>query len=126
MLGMAQENPFGEEILPEPIPIKPEKAVVEFSHFSGDSLFLSLKGNVRVIWAEEHFLDESGEIFLGQVPNANDLQFLRYPFVGNANTMKFYPSTTSWARGVKVPDRRFFETKEAAILDGFIPSKSVK
>lgn len=126
VLGMMQKNPFEEEFVPVPIAIKPEKAVVEFSHFSGDSLFLSLQGDVRVIWADEHFLDESGEIFLSQIPNANDLQFTRYPFVGNANTGKFYPSTTSWARGVKVADRRFFETKELAILAGFIPSKSVK
>jgi hypothetical protein len=126
ILGVIQENPFEEEVVPVPIPIKPEKSVVEFLRFSGDSLFLSLQGDVRVIWADEHFLDESGEIFLSQIPNTNDLQFRVYPFVGNANTGKFYPSTTSWARGVKVSDRRFFETKESAILAGFIPSKSVK
>ena len=126
ILGMMQKNPFEKEVIPLPAPIKQEKVVVEFLHFSGDSLFLSLKGNVRVIWSDEHFIDESGEIFLGQIPNANDLQFRRYPFVGNANTGKFYPSTTSWARGVKVKDRRFFATKEGAITAGFIPSKSVK
>lgn len=126
LLGMVQKNPFEPLPLPISIPIKPEKAVVEFTHFAGDSLFLSLKGDVRVLWSDEHFLDKSGEIFLSQIPNANDLQFTRYPFVGNANTGKFYPSTTSWARGVKVQDRRFFETKELAISAGFIPSKSVK
>jgi hypothetical protein len=107
-------------------PVKSEKSTVTFFKLEGDTLSLLLEGNVRVIWSEEHFLDKSGNLFLGQVPNARDLQFRQYPFVGNANTGKFYPSTTSWARGVRVKDRRFFTTKELAIDAGFIPSKSVK
>ncbi len=125
VLGGAKN--MGEDmavIIPEEI--EPEKSVVTFTQLEGERLSISLAGNVRVVWSDEHFLDESGDVFLGQVPDARDLQFRSYPFVGNANTGKFYPSTTSWARGVRVKDRRFFATKEGAIAAGFIPSKSVK
>lgn len=125
LLGMMQRSALSPEVAVE-VPFEPEKSMVTFTKIEGDELFLSLKGNVRVVWGDEHFLDQSGTLFLGQVPDANDLQFRSYPFVGNANTGKFYPSTTSWARGVKVSDRRFFSTKESAIAAGFIPSKSVK
>ena len=125
LLGMMQRSTLSPEVTVE-VPFEPEKSMVTFTKIEGDELFLSLKGNVRVVWGDEHFLDQSGTLFLGQVPDANDLQFRSYPFVGNANTGKFYPSTTSWARGVKVSDRRFFSTKESAIAAGFIPSKSVK
>lgn len=106
--------------------IEAEKAVVQFEKIEGDQLTVSLKGNVRVTWSEEHFLDHSGTVFLGQMPDANDLQYRQYPFVGNLNTGKFYPSDTSWARGVRVKDRRFFATKEAAINAGFVPTKSIQ
>ena len=125
LLGMMQRSALTTEVAVE-VPFEPEKSTVTFTKIEGDALFLSLEGNVRVVWGDEHFLDKSGSLFLGQIPDANDLQFRSYPFVGNANTGKFYPSTTSWARGVKVSDRRFFSTKEAAIAAGFIPSKSVK
>jgi hypothetical protein len=125
LLGMMQRSAATSEVTAE-VPFEPEKSTVTFTKIEGDTLFLSLEGNVRAIWGDEHFLDESGPLFLGQIPDANDLQFRSYPFVGNANTGKFYPSTTSWARGVRVSDRRFFSTKEAAIEAGFIPSKSVK
>jgi len=107
-------------------PIEAEQTEVKFIQVEGDRVSLELKGDVRVVWSDEKFLEESGDLFLGQVPNANDLKYQTYPFVGNANTGKFYPSTTSWARGVRVKDRRFFATKEGAIAEGFIPSKSVK
>lgn len=106
--------------------IEAERAMVTLQKIEGERLSLSLEGNVRVVWSEEHFLDESGDVFLGQIPDANDLQYRQYPFVGNANTGKFYPSTTSWARGVRVEDRRFFATKEDAISAGFVPTKSLQ
>jgi hypothetical protein len=124
VLGIFHENDEPAETIP--VRIKPEKVLISFTKIEGDSLFVSFKGDARIIWSDEHFLDKDGVIFLSQVPNANDLQFLNYPFVGNANTGKFYPSNTSWARGVKVKDRRFFLTKELAIAAGFIPSKSVE
>lgn len=107
-------------------PIKPGQTEVKFIQIEGDALSLELRGDVRVVWSDEKFIEESGDVFLGQVPNARDLKYRQYPFVGNANTGKFYPSTTSWARGVKIKDRRFFATKEGAVAAGFIPSKSVK
>ncbi len=124
ILGIGRETTCSETM--NIAPIKQEMSTVTLSRIEGDRLSLSIDGNVRVIWSEEHFLDESGDVFLGQVPNANDLKFRQYPFVGNANTGKFYPATTTWARGVKIKDRRFFATKEQAIEAGFSPSKSVK
>ena len=106
--------------------IEAERAMVTFAKIEGERLSLTLEGNVRVVWSEEYFLDTSGDVFLGQVPDANDLQYRQYPFVGNANTGKFYPSTTNWARGVRVKDRRFFLTKEEAVAAGFIPTKSLQ
>ena len=106
--------------------IEAERAMVTLTKIEGERLSLDIEGNVRVVWSEEHFLDTSGDVFLGQVPDANDLQYRQYPLVGNANTGKFYPSTTNWARGVRVKDRRFFATKEAAIAAGFIPTKSLQ
>lgn len=106
------------------VPIAPEQAVVEFLKIDGDELSITLRGKVRVVWGE-HFLDASGTVPLGQVVTLEDLKYREFPFVGNANTMKFYPSDTQWARGTRVRDRRFFATKQAAIDAGFIPSKSV-
>lgn len=125
ILGGAQRlAPEIETVVIKPIEV--EQTEVKLTQIEGDTLSLVLKGDVRVVWSDEKFLEESGDLFLGQVPNANDLRYRDYPFVGNANTGKFYPSTTSWARGVRVKDRRFFATKEGAIAEGFIPSKSVK
>lgn len=124
-LGMAQDlSQQSSNIVFDQI--QAEKAVVRLEKIEGDQLTVSLEGNVRITWSEEHFLDYSGDIFLGQMPDANDLQYRQYPFVGNLNTGKFYPSDTSWARGVRVKDRRFFATKEAAIAAGFIPTKSLQ
>lgn len=106
--------------------IKSEKAEIKLLQITGDKLLVSLKGDIRVIWSDVNFLEEDGAIFLSQVPNTDDLKFREFTYTGNANTGKFYPSTTSWARGVRVKDRRFFQTKEEAIAAGFIPSKSVQ
>ncbi len=125
ILGGAQSS-SPELVKTVSTPIKPEQTEVKFTQLEGDVLSIKLRGNVRIVWSDEKFLEQSGDIFLGQIPNASDLRYRRYPFVGNAHTGKFYPSTTSWARAVRVKDRRFFATKEKAIAAGFIPSKSVK
>lgn len=106
------------------VPIEPDQAVVEFLKVDGDSLLVHIHGDVRVVWGE-HFLETTGVVPLGQVVTPEDLKYREFPFVGNANTMKFYPSDTQWARGTRVRDRRFFETKQVAIEAGFIPSKVV-
>lgn len=124
LLGSAKSASQLETTVLESIP--PEKAMVTLERIEGEQLSVTIEGNVRVVWSEEHFLDASGDVFLGQVPDADDLQYRQYPFVGNANTGKFYPSDTSWARGVRVKDRRFFLTKEAAIAAGFMPTKSLQ
>jgi len=80
------------------------------------------------LWGEDNFLEKEGfhEIPLGQIPNKNDLPFLNFPYVGNAKSMKFYPSDTYFARGVEVVHRRFFRTKQEAIDAGFVPMKNMK
>ncbi len=119
-------NTSKPEFVPVVQPIVAEQAEVKLLELNGDSLQVSLVGDVRVVWAEENFIAENGEVFLSQVPGAEDLKYREYKYTGNGNTGKFYPSTTSWARGVKVKDRRFFHTKEAALAAGFVASKSVK
>lgn len=106
-------------------PIVEEMAEVELLELNGDELKVALRGDVRVVWSEENFVDGDGVVFLSQVPGAADLKYREYFYTGNANTGKFYPSTTTWARGVRVKDRRFFHTKEEAVAAGFVPSKSV-
>jgi len=106
--------------------IAPEMSLVNLEKIDGDALSVEISGPVRVILAGENALEKSGEIFLGQIPTANDLKFEKFPFTGNAKTGKFYPSDSYFARGVEVKNRRFFETKQDAIDAGFIPSKTVK
>ncbi len=107
---------------------KPEIVIVSLESLVGDQLKFEIFGPGRVLWGEGKMVENDGwhEIPLGQLPNANDLEFRRYAYVANAKTGKFYPSTSYPARGTAVRDRRFFQTKQAAIAAGFIPTKLVK
>lgn len=116
----------GDEVPMVSREIRPELGMVTLEKIDGDALSVKVEGDVRILWAGENSLEESGKIFLGQVPTENDLKYTQFPYTGNAKTGKFYPSDSYFARGVAVPDRRFFETKEDAIAAGFIPSKSVE
>ena len=106
--------------------IEPKQALIKINQISGDSLRAEIIGKARIVWSDENFLEKSGDIPLGQIPNENDRKFTTFTFTGNTKTMKFYPSDSYFARGVKVMHRRFFETKEGAVNAGFIPSKAVK
>jgi hypothetical protein len=112
----------------QPQKINPEISIVQLKKIIGDELYFEISGPVRVLWSWENYVENDGEftIPLGQIPNENDLKFREFLFVGNQRTMKFYPASSYFARGVEVHNRRFFSTKEAAIAAGFIASKSVK
>lgn len=109
-------------------PVTPEISLIQIKSLKGDSLQIDVSGPVRMLWGEANFVEGDGkyEIPIPQIPDENDLALEEFPFTGNVNTMKFYPSDSHFARCVKVQDRRLFETKEGAVEDGFEPSKSVK
>ena len=108
--------------------ITPEISLIQLLKIVDDELFLKISGPARVLWAKENLVENDGlfQIPLGQIPNENDLELENFPFLGNAKTNKFYPSTSYPARGTEVRYRRFFKTKEEAIKAGFIASKLVK
>jgi len=123
---IAVDKPQFEQVLQTKI--QPELSLLVIEKIEGDLLKANVSGPVRVIWAEEKFAEGDGdiEIPLSQIKTENDLNYDRFAFVGNAKTGKFYPSDSYWARGVEVKHRRFFHTKEAAIIAGFVASKGVK
>jgi len=92
----------------------------------GDKIFAEISGKVKIIWADNYSLEESGEIFWSQIPTKDDLKLSDFKYLGNAKTKKFYPAKSYPARGTEVRYRRFFQTKEEATAAGFIPSKLVK
>jgi len=108
--------------------IQPEMSLIQLKQITGDSIKADISGPVRILWGGENLVEGNGEhlIPLPQIPNENDLVLTKFPFTGNANTMKFYPSDSHFARCVAVENRRLFDSKEAAITEGFEPSKSVK
>ncbi len=108
--------------------IHPEISLVQLKSIVGDSLSLNISGPVRILWAGENLVENDGDfkIPLSQLPTENDLKYTQFPYTGNAKTMKFYLSSSYFARGVEVRYRRFFRTKTSAIEAGFIPSKGVK
>lgn len=118
-------------VQPEMVVIEKEvdlpRSSVELQSIVGDQLSLQITGSVRVLWSG-NAVEDDGEytIPLPQIPHENDLPYQQFPYVGNGKTMKFYPSSTYFARGVEVRHRRFFATKEEAIRAGFAPSKAVK
>lgn len=105
-----------------------EISLIQMKSIRGDSLQVNVSGPVRILWGGENLVEGDGEyeIPLPQIPNENDLALKEFAFTGNANTMKFYPSESHFARCVAVEDRRLFSTKEEAVGAGFEPSKSVK
>jgi hypothetical protein len=120
------------DFAPPPAPIvvekkiEPQQVLIKINQISGDLLQAEIIGKARIIWSGENFLEKSGDIPLGQIPNENDRKLAQFPYTGNAKTMKFYPSDSYFARGVEVKYRRFFETKEGAVKAGFLASKGVK
>ena len=92
----------------------------------GDKIFAEISGKVKIIWADNYSLEESGDIFWSQIPTEDDLKLADFKYVGNAKTKKFYPAKSYPARGTEVRYRRFFQKKEEAIEAGFVPSKLVK
>ena len=114
--------------LPAISPARAEVTIIELQSLLDDQLEFEIFGPGRVLWADDKLLEGSGvhQIPLGQLPNAQDLKFQDFYYTGNAKTGKFYPSSSYPARGTAVRDRRFFETKQAAIQAGFIATKLVK
>ena len=108
--------------------ILPEISLINLKKIVGDQIFVEISGPARILWGEQKFVENDGEfkIPLPQILTEKDLKFREFPFVGNEKTKKFYPATSQFARGTKVKNRRFFQTKKAAIDAGFIPSKLVK
>lgn len=92
----------------------------------GDQIFAEISGNVKITWADNYSLEESGPIFWSQIPTENDLKLADFKYLANAKTKKFYPANSYPARGTEVRYRRFFQTKDEAIAAGFVPSKLVK
>ena len=106
--------------------ISREIPVVILQKRKGDKIFAEISGNVKITWADNYALEESGVIFWSQIPTEDDLKLNDFKYVGNAKTKKFYPAKSYPARGTEVRYRRFFQTKDEAISAGFVPSKLVK
>ena len=106
--------------------IKPEIAKVVLQKRTGDKIFAEITGEVKIIWADNYSLEESGEIIWSQIPTEDDLELDSFKYLGNAKTNNFYPANSYPARGTEVRYRRFFETKENALSAGFKASKLVK
>lgn len=104
-----------------------EIAIIEFKEMVGDSLKADLSGKARLVWNGD-FVEGEGEhlIAVSQLPSEHDADFRSFAYVGNAGTMKFYPSNTYAARGTDPLKRRFFVSREAAETEGFVASKLVK
>lgn len=106
--------------------ISREIATVNLVKREGDQIFAEISGNVKITWADNYSLEESGNIFWSQIPTENDLKLADFKYLANAKTKKFYPANSYPARGTEVRYRRFFQTKEEAIAAGFKASKLVK
>ncbi len=108
--------------------IGPETSLIMLKSIVADELEVKISGPARILWAGENQIANDGvyRIPLSQIPNENDLRLKNFPFTGNTNTQKFYPSNSHFARCVKPTNRRYFQTKEEALAQGFIPSKSIK
>lgn len=104
-----------------------EMVVVELQELLGDQLRLNINGPGRLVW-NEAYVEGDGEhlVALGQLPSEADRDFRNFAYVGNAGTMKYYPSNTYAARGTAPEKRRFFATRQAAEAAGFVASKLVK
>ena len=99
---------------------------VTLTRREGDQIFADITGEVKIIWADHHALEGSGVIIWSQIPTTDDLQLNDFAYLANAKTKKFYPANSYPARGTEVRYRRFFQTRQAAIEAGFVPSKLVK
>ena len=126
-LGM---NFGGTKTKPISVPNKKyqEISLVVFKEKVGDELKFEISGPARVVFGKNEFVESDGSysLKLGQFPSDTDKKLQDFAYVGNAKTKKFYPANSYPARGTEVRYRRFFQTKEAAISAGFIPSKLVK
>ena len=123
-LGLFHQGP-GCPVVPEAK--KAEMALIEFQKIVGDELQFEVFGPVRILW-NENMLEEEGvlKMPLGQFSDHEDLKFKKFKYTGNEKTMKFYPSNSYPARGVRVEHRRFFQSIQAAKMSGFVASKLVK
>lgn len=104
-----------------------EISIIQLQKIVGDELAIDVSGPARILWGES-MVENDGQytIPLGQIKNENDLEFEKYPYVGNAKTMKFYPADSYPARGTAPEYRRFFDSKESAKSAGFIPMKNME
>lgn len=107
---------------------RPDISIVEFQKISGDELYLEILGSARLLWGEENLVENDGiyQIPIGQIKNENDLKLESFAYIGNAKTMKFYPSNSYPARGTAPEYRRYFQSKSEAIDNNFIPMKNMK
>ena len=119
-------KPEVEVVEKEVSEISREIPVVILQKREGDKIFAEISGEVKVTWADNYALEDSGIIYWSQIPTADDLKLNDFKYVGNAKTKKFYPAKSYPARGTEVRYRRFFQTKDEAISAGFVPSKLVK
>ncbi|HEY5714326.1 MAG TPA: hypothetical protein VIT68_03165 [Candidatus Gracilibacteria bacterium] len=104
-----------------------EISVIQLQERISDQLKINISGPVRLVLNDQTIQKEGDHLIpLGQIPGGEDLKFEAFPYTGNAKTMKFYPSTSQFARGTKYQYRRFFPSKKAALEAGFIASKLVK
>lgn len=115
-------------VSPPPEPARAEIAIMVFDSLEGDQLQFEVFGPARLVWGEDKMLEGEGwqSLPLGQIADEVDLKFKQFAYTANTKTGKFYPSDSYPARGTAVRDRRFFETKSAALAAGFIPTKLVK
>ena len=126
ILGMLQSSTQSAPTLTKSTPTF---SVIEMQKREDDQLMVKISGNARIVWGERSNVAEGDGLHaipLGQIPSQNDLALTEYPYLGNAKTMKYYPSDSYPARGTEVQYRRFFATQEEAEAAGFIPMKNME
>ncbi|MCB9809550.1 hypothetical protein H6771_01060 [Candidatus Peribacteria bacterium] len=109
--------------LAEVTALPPTVPVLDFTAVEGDTLTIAVTGTARAVWTGTHLqevTDGTLTVPLSQVPTTADLPLLRYPYTANADSGKYYESTTHYARSVAPENRRYYETALEAEADGYV------
>jgi len=102
--------------------------IVNFQKIEGQDLFFTLHGGAVAKWGDSTIKSGNGEhkLSITQLPTEAYLSRKKAQYLANLKTKKFYPTDSYPARCVEPRYSRLYQTKEAAISDGFRPSKLVK
>jgi lipopolysaccharide export system protein LptC len=124
---------FKKEFPQENLPKNNSNALINFIKAENDKLYFSADGNIRITWGNGQAINHQGDfpkkiytLPWVQIPTTNDLKLESFLYTGNNKSKKFYKSSSYFARGVAIENRRGFNTRAEAIKAGFIPTKSLQ